>query len=218
MKKILIVAPHIDDETLGCGGFLLKIKNKKNISSDLLLVTEVKASNKNLLNNKKFLRKIKKFYNFKTIFELKLPSCDLDKIGLNKMTSKFRKIINNNYYDTVFTPFIGDAHSDHYYTTKSILSACKIFRSPSIKKILMYETISETNLNFYQNSFRPNYYVDISNQLLRKIEIAKIFKNEVKDHPFPRSEDSIKSLSLLRGSESNIKYAEAYQIVCMIDE
>lgn len=218
MKKILIVAPHVDDETLGCGGFLLKIKNKKNISSDLLLVTEAKSNNNNLSNNNKFIKNIKKFYNFKSIFELKLPSCELEKVGFNKITSKFRKIINKNYYDTVFTPFIGDAHTDHYFTTKSILSACKIFRSPSIKQILMYETISETNLNFYEKSFSPNYYVDISNQISKKIKIAKIFKNEIKDHPFPRSEESIKSLSILRGSECNTKFAEAYQIVFMKDE
>ena len=65
----------------------------------------------------------------------------------------------------------------------------------------MYETISETNLNFYISSFKPNYYVDISYELKEKIKIAKIFKNEIK-YPFPRSEESIKSLACLE--EQNV--------------
>ena len=55
----------------------------------------------------------------------------------------------------------------------------------------MYETISETNLNFYTSSFKPNYYVDISNELKEKIKIAKIFKNEIKKHPFPRAKNRL---------------------------
>ena len=218
MKKVLIIAPHVDDETLGCGGFLLKTKNKKIIIRDLLIVTELKRKNKNLNNNKKYIKRIKKLYNFNNIIEFGLPTCELEKVGFGEITSKIRTLVRKNSYDTIFTPFLGDSHTDHYYTTKSVLSACKIFRSPSIKKILMYETISETNLNFYTSSFKPNYYVDISNELKKKIKIAKIFKNEIKKHPFPRSEESIKSLALLRGAECNKKFAESYQIIFMTDE
>ena len=38
----------------------------------------------------------------------------------------------------------------------------------------------------------------------------KIYKSEIKKHPFPRSEDAIKSLAILRGTEANFKYAEAF--------
>ena len=40
-----------------------------------------------------------------------------------------------------------------------------------------------------------------------------IYKSEINKHPFPRSNDSIKSLALLRGSESGFKYAEAFKCI-----
>ena len=57
-----------------------------------------------------------------------------------------------------------------------------------------------------------NKYVDISNQFLKKIEILNKFKQEVLIHPFPRSIKSIKSLAILRGSESMNSYAEAFYL------
>ena len=43
--------------------------------------------------------------------------------------------------------------------------------------------------------------------------LMKIYKSEIKKHPFPRSTDSIKSLAVLRGSESGFKYAESFQLL-----
>ena len=43
--------------------------------------------------------------------------------------------------------------------------------------------------------------------------VLKIYKSEIKKHPFPRSVVSLKSLALLRGSESGYKFAEAFQII-----
>ena len=62
----------------------------------------------------------------------------------------------------------------------------------------MYETISETNFNFLQGNFSPNYFVNISKHMKDKLEIMKIYKSEFKKHPFPRSNDSIKALAILR--------------------
>jgi len=41
----------------------------------------------------------------------------------------------------------------------------------------------------------------------------KIYKSELKKHPFPRSVDSMKSLGILRGSQSGFKYSEAFELI-----
>ena len=74
------------------------------------------------------------------------------------------------------------------------------------------ETISETDFSapFIQNQFIPNYFVDISSFLKKKIEIMNIYESEIGLHPFPRCVDNIVSLSKLRGSQAGVSNAEAF--------
>lgn len=92
-------------------------------------------------------------------------------------------------------------------------------RHPYIKKVFMYECLSETEFapQLPQNVFIPSYFVDISDYIDEKIKIMKVYKSELGKHLFPRSVESIKSLSLLRGSIANVKHAEAFQAVKIID-
>ena len=65
----------------------------------------------------------------------------------------------------------------------------KSFRYPYIiKEILIYETLSETNFDVMEKkSFKPNHWIDISKFINKKIKIMRIYKSELKNHPFPRS-------------------------------
>ncbi|MHA1384775.1 MAG: PIG-L deacetylase family protein [Candidatus Helarchaeota archaeon] len=79
----------------------------------------------------------------------------------------------------------------------------------------MYETISETELvpALQENAFVPNYFVNISSYIDKKIEIMKIFESELGEHPFPRSEKNIKALATFRGAQSGVEYAETFMIL-----
>lgn len=211
MKNILVIAPHADDETLGCGGTILKLKKCKVY---WLLITSrispnIKNSKKNYENLKK---KISKKYSFEETFQLPYATSKLSFAHLKDLIQDIKKVISKRKIDTVFSPYVYDAHSDHYITASAASSACKTFRSPTIKNLLFYETLSETNFNFTgrNNAFRPNVYIDISNTIKKKISISKLYKSEFQKHPFPRSDDTIRSLALLRGSESGVKNAEAF--------
>ena len=78
------------------------------------------------------------------------------------------------------------------------------------------EILSETNFGEMED-LHPNYFVDISEYLDKKIEIMKIYESELGEHPYPRSVDSIKSLAILRGSQAGCKYAEAFKIIKWIE-
>ena len=114
----------------------------------------------------------------------------------------------------IYIPFVGDPHSDHTITANAFNSCIKPFRHPFIKKVLMYETLSETNTNFInQRKFNPNVFIDISKYQTKKISAMQIYKSEIGKHPFPRSIESLKSLSVLRGSQVNLKFAEAFELI-----
>ena len=63
-----------------------------------------------------------------------------------------------------------------------------------------------------KNGFKPNYFIDITKEINQKIIASKIYKNELRAFPFPRSIQGIKTLSKFRGMQSGFKFAEAYFI------
>ena len=215
MKNILFVSPHPDDETLGCGGTIFHHKKKKD-NIFLLIVTNLGEdfgwSKKSIVRRTKEIEKIKKFYNFKEVFHLNFPTKYLETIPVSKIIDEISKIIKKTNSQILYIPAKDDIHTDHQVVSKACLSSIKWFRNPTVKKVMGYEVISETNFNFSKNSFKPNIFIDITPFIKKKISAMKIYKSEIKKHPFPRSEKAIKSLAILRGSQSGKHFAEAFQL------
>ena len=217
MKKILVIAPHPDDETIGCGGTILKhIKAGDKVSC--IFVTKLKKNNKwseKLVKKKeKEIDRIKKIYKFSFFKRLDFLPTELDKVPFKKLVTEFTKLFSLIKPEVIYIPYINDVHTDHKIVSKAATSSAKWFRSSSIKQINMYETLSETNFNFVEKKvFQPNLFIDISKFLEKKIKICSCYKTEFGKHPFPRSKESIKALAILRGSQSGYKAAESFKVV-----
>ena len=119
MKRILVVSPHLDDETLGCGGTILKFKKKYNIDYALITRSDDEKYHKKRLN---IIKKISKIYNFNNIYQFNFITATLDQTTTPKLIDKFRKLDGENKYDIIFTPYIFDIHSDHQIVSHSVLS------------------------------------------------------------------------------------------------
>tara|TARA_B100002019_G_scaffold283410_1_gene289789 strand:+ start:124 stop:783 length:660 start_codon:yes stop_codon:yes gene_type:complete len=211
-NNVLVVSPHADDEVIGCGGTLLNHSQQGNKVSWILMTdvsqeSSFKKKRTMQIDKIKKRLKIKKFINF----SLKPSSLkfSMDSQIIDKIKMEIKKINPN----IIYLPYMHDIHTDHYFTTRYFLSCLKWFRQKSVKKILCYETVSETNLNFNLGKFSPNYYVDISKNFNKKLQLLKIYKSEVKKHPFPRSVDSVTALNKIRGSESGYKFAESFDLI-----
>jgi N-acetylglucosamine malate deacetylase 1 len=212
MNNILVIAPHGDDETLGCGGSLLKHKYKSD-KIHLLMITNINQNNvwtkKQELTRKKEISQITKFYKFDSYNNLNYQPAGLDLVPMNELVSKIDKIINLIKPNIVYLNNPSDIHTDHQIVFKSSISCLKSFRKKYIKSILLYETLSETEYAI-KNVFTPNYYADISKFIEKKIKIMNIYKSEVNKFPFPRSKEAIYSLARIRGMRIGVKYAEAF--------
>jgi|TARA_Y100000294_G_scaffold111534_1_gene103415 LmbE family N-acetylglucosaminyl deacetylase len=217
VKKILIVAPHPDDETLGCGGSILKFKKNGYKVFWLIVTSSSKKSGfqkKFIESRKKEINKVSKFYKFDEVISLNFPSLLLDDLPFLKIVTRFNNVIKRLKPSIIFTPFISDVHLDHFYCTKAVMACTKSFRNNNIKEIVMYETVSETNFNFLnKEQFNPNLFIDITSFLNGKITALEIYKSEIAKHPFPRNKKNIQTLATLRGSQSGYHYAEAFQSV-----
>ncbi|OAS14515.1 PIG-L deacetylase family protein [Paenibacillus oryzisoli] len=218
MNKVLVVAPHPDDETLGCGGTLLKhLENGDEIH--WLIVTHINEENgfsKERINcREEEIEKTSLLYQFTTVHQLKFPTTQLDSIPMYKLVGEIGKIFQKIQPTICLVPYRGDAHSDHAAVFDATISCTKWFRYPSVNRVLVYETLSETDfgVNPDNNGFSPNVFVDISTFLNKKIEIMNVFASEMGEFPFPRSEKAIKSLAYLRGAASGFDAAEAFMLI-----
>ena len=217
--KSLFITPHPDDETLGCGGTILQRKNSGN-EIGWLLITDISTDNgwsKNLVEKRRSeINNVSKKYNFDKVYNLKKPTAKIDSLPLTELISEISFVINDFQPNEIFLPHWSDIHSDHRVVFEASISSSKSFRMPFIKKILCYETLSETEFSYVsQDKFNPIYYVDISKYFEEKIEIMKIYNSEIGNFPFPRSFESIKSLAKIRGSRCGCDFAEAFQLIYM---
>ncbi len=213
-NKVLIIAVHPDDETLGCGGTLLKHKSKGD-EIHWLICTETTPSSDFYKTRKQELEQVSKMYTFDSVYNLELKTMQVDEYTMSELISKISKIISDIQPNIIYLPFKGDVHSDHRKIFEAAYSCTKSFRYPFIKKIYMMETLSETEFapGTKEDSFIPNIFVDISDFMERKIEIMKIFSSEIAEHPFPRSVRNIRALGTLRGATAGCEYAESFVLL-----
>lgn len=215
--KSLVISPHPDDEVLGVGGTLFKRKSaKKNNFLYWIIVTKLNSSTskKKILSRNNEIKKISKLFGFKKVFQLNFNTTELDSSSKKKLIKNFSDIFNKIKPNELFVPHFSDVHSDHKIVSEVISTCTKNFRYPFIKKILAYETLSETDYNLNRKkAFFPNYYEDITKYLTKKKKAMKIYKSEIKKFPFPRSIKTIDALAKLRGSQIGKNAAESFEIL-----
>ena len=220
MKKVLVVAPHPDDETLGCGGTLLKHKSRGD-QIYWINVTNIKEENgydaDKVKTKNEQIAQVNKEFGFDEFIDMGLNQTRLDESALGEMVGQFAEIFQRIQPEIVILPYKFDVHSDHRTIFEAAYSCTKSFRYPFIKKVLMMEVLSETNFSVCTEGFSPNYFVDISDFMDKKIDIMKIYKQEMGAHPFPRSEESIRALGVLRGSTVGCQYAESFMVLRDVD-
>lgn len=222
--NILVISPHPDDETLGAGGTILRHKSRgdKVYWLNITNMKEEYGFNPEKVSKRKAeIDKVIAEYKFDGYFDLGLKPAGLDEYGKNYLTDEITKIVSEVKPNTVILPFMNDIHTDHKVLFEAAFSCTKIFRHEYVKRVMMMEILSETDFvaaDDEMETFAPNYFVDISDQMEKKIEIMKLYDGEINEHPFPRSERSIKALGTLRGAQSGCEYAEGFKVVKFVED
>lgn len=220
MNKVMFVAVHADDETLGCGGTILKHKAQGDQIFWLLMTGPQKGlmshfTDEFLTKRDVMVDSIAEAYGFDETIKLNLPTQMLHSLDLRDIIQKVSEVFKHIQPNVIYTMFANDVHSDHRVAFDAVYSCTKSFRYPFINQILMIEALSETEfaLATQSTSFVPNIFVDISPYIDKKLEIMSMYKGELMEEPLPRSLSSIKALARIRGSRAGVMYAEAFQLL-----
>lgn len=213
MKKIiLVIAPHPDDEVLGCGG---TIKKYTKAGDEVFLGIVTKAytpdwSEDFIKNRIGEIARANKILGIKKTFCLDLPTVKLDTVPQKEINDKILAIINQVRPEILYIPYGGDLNQDHRLAAEACLISARPFANKA-KKILAYEIVSGAEWGMKQ--FEPNSFMDITDTLKDKLRAMACYKSELKKFPHPRSREGITVLAKKRGTESGILAAEAFTII-----
>jgi len=218
--KTLVIAPHPDDELLGCGGTMLRRTAEGHEVGWVIMTITSKSTGWSQEQINQRIEEIKKVreglnINQDNVYQLGFPATELDNIGMAKIIARLSDVVKDFKPNEVLLPHPGDAHSDHRLTFE-VGSACtKWFRFPYIRRVMTYETISETefDINPLNKNFEPNHFIDIGEYINKKLSLLSIYRSEIGQHPFPRSLDAVKAQSRLRGAQMGAEAAEAFQLL-----
>ncbi|XDZ70401.1 PIG-L deacetylase family protein [Alphaproteobacteria bacterium LSUCC0744] len=218
--KTLVVAPHADDELLGCGGTLLRRVDEGGTVAWLLMTEITEEAGWAVEKIQQRAAEIERVSEGLQVarnhfYALGFPTTELERIPMHTLVRKISEVFANFKPDEVLLPYAGDVHSDHRVTFEAASACTKWFRYLSVKRVLAYETPSETDFGIDPRDpgFKPNVFVDVSDQIERKIELTKIYTSEMGQFPFPRSEKALIALAQLRGSQAGFEAAEAFMLL-----
>ena len=215
--KTIVVAPHPDDEVLGAGGTLLRRKAEGSITA-WLIVTSISTlhgfSDEKVKQREEEIKRVAEVFGFDAVFELNFPTTLLDRIPMSNLVEAISCVFTTFEPNEILVPHPGDIHTDHGVVFNAVASCTKWFRYPSVKRVLAYETLSETDFSLgAARVFHPNFFLNIEGFLEEKIKLMCIYESESADFPFPRSHEAIRALAKLRGAASGFKAAEAFELL-----
>jgi LmbE family N-acetylglucosaminyl deacetylase len=215
--RLLVVAPHLDDEVLGAGGTMARLSDT---GAEVVVVVVTRGappmfSDQTEAATRREARAAHQLLGVARTLFLDHPAAQLDGVPHHVMNQALGDVIREVAPDTLLLPFAGDIHLDHQLTFLSSMVAARPHGPNFPRRILCYETVSETNWHapFISPTFVPNVYVDISAQLERKLEAMRLFSSQQREFPHERSLAALRALATFRGTTVHCEAAEAFMLV-----
>ena len=215
--KVLVIAPHPDDEVIGVGGTIAK---RVNAGDDVYVCVVTKGVTP--LFQEKFIEKTRqecceadaKLGVKETIF-LDFPAVMLETVPRYEFNGKISEVINSIKPDEVYIPHRGDMQIDHQMVVDAAMVAVRPRGNNYPKRVYAYETLSETGWNIPNivNEFIPTVYEDITDTYDVKLEAMAIFESLLSVFPEARSIGAVEALAKYRGATVSVKAAEAFSLV-----
>ena len=221
-KRVLVLAPHNDDETLGVGATMAKhVANGDEVFVSVL--TSIDENNPVMKPNKPEIRAETKQameilgVNYNNVIYRDLPNVLLNDEPMYKVNKVVVDVVKEVGPDVLYIQFINDLHKDHreiVYAAQVAARTCTDF-GRNIKEVMMYETLSEThwNIESVEGGFLPNVFNEIYDFLDLKLQAVQAYKSQLKFFPDVRSVEALRSLAIVRGAIVGMRAAEGFMLV-----
>ena len=219
-NSVLVVAPHLDDEVLGCGGTIARHVAEGDevqvaiVSMGDLALYPIEEEEAQRLE----LKAAHEVLGVAGVHFLDFPAPRLDTVPGYHLADAIGHVVRSVKPTIVYLPYRGDIHVDHRAVYLATLVATRPINACPVRQLLCYETLSETEWAspFGDEAFIPNVFVYISDFLPRKLQAFSCYESQLKQFPHPRSLEGIESLARFRGATVSVPAAEAFMLIRQI--
>lgn len=215
--KVLVIAPHPDDEIIGVGGTIAK---RANAGDDVFVCVVTKgcpplfdAESVELVRKECWAAD--KRLGVKDIVFLDFPAVMIETVPRHELNQGILDIVQKVCPDEVYIPHRGDMQIDHQMVVDAAMVAVRPRGTNYPKRVYAYETLSETGWNIPNtvNEFIPTVYENISDTLELKLDAMKRFESQTDEFPGARSIEAMEALAKFRGATVNVRAAEAFVLI-----
>lgn len=217
--RVMVVSAHPDDETLGCGGTLLKHRAAGDEVHWLIASsrTQPRWSPAQVAHRRRQIDCVAKAYDVAGVCELGHRDAELDLVPLAALIEGIDAVLRDVRPHVVYVVHGGDVHSDHVLVHTATMSALKAFRMVAlgVRRVLAFETLSSTDAAVQDpaHAFLPTVYNDITGFLEDKCRILAQYATELQDDRLPRTASAVTALARLRGAAVGVEHAEAFVLL-----
>lgn len=211
-KNVLVIAAHPDDEILGSGGTLKKLINH---GYNVITVIFAKGRKKEEDHMRQAMVDANKHLGIEEVIFLEYPNLLLETIPLHVINKEIEILVEKYEPSIIFTHHYGDVNKDHQILFQAVLTAARPLPGKKVTELICFETVSSSEWSEYTNdkTFKPNYFIDITDTIDSKLESLKFYDLEMRPFPHPRSYKGVNYLAQVRGMTVGVEYAEAFEII-----
>lgn len=220
-NSVAVVAAHPDDEVLGCGGTLARMASEGRAVHILLLAdgetsrppgADQPFDSAKLAARQAAADKAGKILGASSVKVLAFPDNRMDSLVLLDVVRQIEAFIQRHQPATVFTHHAGDVNIDHQVVHHAVVTACRPLQGHPVKELLFFEVPSSTEWRPASSAepFVPNWFVDISTTLAKKLQALEVYESELRLFPHPRSLKAVSALATWRGATVGVEAAEAF--------
>lgn len=213
MRHLFIVA-HPDDEILGCGGIITRLKKAGDYVSVAVLCCSIRTREDCL---KDTVIDMHRRLGIDNTYCFDYVAMKLNEYDRLELTQTIEDVVLKEQPDTIYTHDPNDIHIDHRTLYQLVIEASKLpLRqvNPMAKRIKAIYTIEVPSSTDWGGGFVPNAYVEIPEEALEmKARLLEEYTDVIRSVPHPRNIESFMALARYRGGQCGCRYAEALKKV-----
>ncbi|WP_046469397.1 PIG-L deacetylase family protein [Allosalinactinospora lopnorensis] len=226
-ERLLVYAPHPDDETLGCGGLMSKAKKAgAEVYVQFLTVGDTAD-----LSTKGYSTADERFAEIKKVadhfrwdgwdvafpgdeYHLKLDAMPRFEVS-NSIERSSSLSIAELQPTVVLAPHRTSYNQDHQVAAEAVHTALRpsnnrLRHHPRL--VLAYEEAADQWR--YDAAPSPHLLVELEeSDLDAKLSAMRLYGTQIHEHPHTRSEATLRSLAVLRGMQCGVALAEGFHVM-----